>query len=248
MREQFKDYLTFSRTERGGILLLITILFMVVAVNIYMSEFIKGNGTNINGFEKEITEFLERQKAYSDSVNNIRADSVKNIRSDSVQVKYPPRHEKKIYTYKPKTKNNNATIVIDINTADTLEFQKLRGIGPYYASMIVKYRSLLGGFIKKEQLLEVYGMDSARYELFIENITLQNDSVIRFDLNRVAFRDLLRHPYFDYYLVKDIFNLRQKRGDYKNVSDLMELELMYEELYEQISPYLFVDTIEIIDY
>ena len=38
------------------------------------------------------------------------------------------------------------TIVMELNTADSLSLQQLPGIGPVYASRIVRYRDRLGGF------------------------------------------------------------------------------------------------------
>ena len=50
-----------------------------------------------------------------------------------------------------------------LNASDTAEWKKIPGIGSVYASRIVQYRNLLGGFSHVEQLLEVYGIDQ---ELF----------------------------------------------------------------------------------
>ena len=63
--------------------------------------------------------------------------------------------ENKIYNrIKPKL----PPVVVEINTADSAELMRLNGIGASFSRRIVKYRNLLGGFISKEQLLEVYGM------------------------------------------------------------------------------------------
>ena len=61
---------------------------------------------------------------------------------------------------------------ININEADSLDLLKLTGIGPAYAKRIKEYRERLGGFYRKEQLLEVYGMDEDRYNLFKDQIVV----------------------------------------------------------------------------
>ena len=53
--------------------------------------------------------------------------------------------------------------IVEINAADTFDLQEVKGIGSSYARRISNYRDRLGGFIKKEQLLEVFGIDSAKY-------------------------------------------------------------------------------------
>lgn len=56
------------------------------------------------------------------------------------------------------SKTTSEKLLIELNAADTTELKKLDGIGSAYAKRIVKYRDLIGGFVRKEQLLEVYGL------------------------------------------------------------------------------------------
>src|SRR5690606_32795545 len=60
---------------------------------------------------------------------------------------------------------------ISLNSSDTTEWKKIPGIGSSYSTRIVKYRTLLGGFINKNQLLEVYGIDSEMYSRISPYIT-----------------------------------------------------------------------------
>src|SRR5690606_106619 len=57
-----------------------------------------------------------------------------------------------------KQLKKNAIARFDINTCDTATLKQVYGIGPVLAERITKYRSLLGGFVTKEQLNEVYGL------------------------------------------------------------------------------------------
>ena len=53
---------------------------------------------------------------------------------------------------------------VNINTADAKEFTNLKGINSEkYAEIIVKYRAELGGFVKKEQLKEVWNLKIETY-------------------------------------------------------------------------------------
>ena len=127
---------------------------------------------------------------------------------------------------------------IEINTADTTDLIKLPGIGPYYAGRIIKYRELLGGYYRKEQLLEVYGMDSARYLGYQQFILIDTSKIRKININMVEFKALLRHPYFDYEMVKEIFNYKRKVKQIRTASELQSANVVSLTTYSKIMPYL----------
>ena len=140
--------------------------------------------------------------------------------------------------YKPDTLN------IELNSADSSSLLALHGIGPSFAGRIIKYRELLGGFTRVEQLMEIRGMDSLRYNQFMNQVTVDPQLIRKIDLNGVAFKELLRHPYFEYYLVKAIFSYKDQIKVYDSIGELKSIPVMYEELYEKIAPYLEVKEIQ----
>ena len=87
-------------------------------------------------------------------------------------------------------------------------------------------------------------MDSIRYNQFRDQVTIDQLLVKKIDLNAVAFKELLRHPYFEYYLVKAIFNFKDEIKAFDSVGQLQSIPVMYEELYEKIAPYLEVKEIQ----
>jgi len=131
--------------------------------------------------------------------------------------------------------------MVEINSADTASLQNLKGVGVSFAGRIIKYRDLLGGFYRKEQLLEVFGMDTARYAGFAAQIEINTSLIKRKNLNTVEFKELLKHPYLEYYLVKSIFDYKNKNGNFGSLDDLRKVNLIYKELFDKISPYLFVE-------
>jgi competence protein ComEA len=60
-------------------------------------------------------------------------------------------------------KKQHPGTIVDLNTADTVQLTQLYGIGATFARRIVSYRARLGGFVNKEQLKEVFGIDSEKY-------------------------------------------------------------------------------------
>ena len=84
-------------------------------------------------------------------------------------------------TYKPKPK-----LIVELNTSDSIALENLPGIGPAFANRIIKYRNRLGGFIKTEQLLEVYGVDTALYNRILPQIQLNNKEIIPLNINQIT--------------------------------------------------------------
>ncbi len=132
-------------------------------------------------------------------------------------------------------------VIIEINGADSLSLLNLPGVGPAYAKRIKQYRDKLGGFYKKEQLLEVYGMDEERLKQFEAWITIDENQIRKLDLNKATFKELLRHPYLEYNMVKSIVNFRQQVRPFKNVDELKNLEFLNEIVVERLKPYLEIE-------
>ena len=82
---------------------------------------------------------------------------------------------------------------IDINKADSAAFESLPGIGPYFASKMVSYRTSLGGYSHPEQLLEIYHFDREKYDGLKDLITCSRPEP--YPLWTLPERDLARHPY-----------------------------------------------------
>lgn len=123
-------------------------------------------------------------------------------------------------TTKPEKK---AIPVVDLNTVDSTTLVELPQIGPYTAVRILEFRDKLGGFVDKEQLRAVKGMDEARYAAIEPYINLGETEIRKIDINRADFKSLVHHPYLSYEQVKRIFNQREKRGMIKNWEQLEAL-------------------------
>jgi hypothetical protein len=98
----------------------------------------------------------------------------------------------------------------------------------------------LGGFYRLEQLLEVYTIDSSVYSVVHPFLEVRDSSWRKVNIDEVEFKSLLKHPYFDYPLVKSIFQLRDK-GRLESLSQLKTLDLMNDSIYVKIEPYLFIE-------
>jgi competence ComEA-like helix-hairpin-helix protein len=137
------------------------------------------------------------------------------------------------------TKNNtvarNTVKKIELNTADSIMLVELKGVGPAYAKRIIKYRTLLGGFTKTEQIKEVYGMTNELFELICSQITINPKAISKFNINSIDFKTLNKHPYVSYEITKQIMNYRKQNKI--NENNLMDV-LQDEETVNKLKPYL----------
>ena len=145
-----------------------------------------------------------------------------------------PRTETKEYQNVKEEKLSKPIPVIDLNTVDSATLVGLPQIGAYTASRIIAYREKLGGYLNKEQLLDVKGMDEARYRAAQPYIEIGSSKLRQLDVNRADFKTLVNHPYLNYNQVKRIFDQREKRG---MIKDWAQLEALITEE-ETVNPLL----------
>ncbi|NTW24111.1 MAG: helix-hairpin-helix domain-containing protein, partial [Lentimicrobium sp.] len=118
----------------------------------------------------------------------------------------------------------------ELNSADSAELVKVYGIGPATARRIIKYREKLGGYASVEQLREVTGIDSARYEMIKSGVFTDATVITGIDVNKLSVTQLRQHPYIDYYVAKAIVDNRIKKGSYSSPDELKEIPLIYDAL------------------
>lgn len=123
---------------------------------------------------------------------------------------------------------------IELNSADSMLLLEIKGVGPAFAKRIVKYRDLLGGFINKAQLKEIYGFTEEMYLNISPQIKVAGE-VAKININTDDFKKVNRHPYLSYEITKQIFNVRRKQA--VGEKELKEI-IQDEALYEKIVPYI----------
>lgn len=130
---------------------------------------------------------------------------------------------------------------IDLNKADTFDLRKIPGIGVGLSRRIFNYRQKLGGFYDKSQLFEVFGMDSARYQSVSPYISINEAEITKININKATVKELIKHPYIDYYIAKSIVVYREEKGAFKKIEELKEATLMYDELFNKLKNYITIN-------
>lgn len=134
---------------------------------------------------------------------------------------------------KPITKQ---PIRFDLNTGDTTDFMKIKGIGSGYAKRIIKFRDMLGGFANAEQIRETYGLPPETVEEILKYGFLK-DGVKKLKINQLSLSEL-RHPYLKYFQAKAIIAYREQHGAFKNSEDLKQIKILDEATILKILPYI----------
>ncbi|GJM59640.1 ComEA family DNA-binding protein [Persicobacter diffluens] len=140
--------------------------------------------------------------------------------------------------YSPPKKLN-----INLNTADKHNLSKIYGIGPKRAEQILKYRKLLGGYVEKEQLAEVYALEGETevlkncYQACFITPHFQPETI---SINQDDFKKLVRHPYLEYEEVKVICNYRRE-FPIENSSHLKKILSCSDRKIQKLAPYLNFD-------
>ncbi len=304
MFEPIKNYFNFNKTERGGILVVILLMILVLAFPYLKRVTFPDNSEEFRQYVMDIDKFEKSLKNASDSVNLARSldfqqmdrsiaenkitpfvfdpnglpseqwskmglrdwqikmikkfeakggkfykkEDVKKmfcISPSEYELLEPyisiPEQQKAFAERKAEIKEIKKKVLIDLNTADSVTLLSLYGIGPSFAKRIIKYRSLLGGFYSKMQLLEVYGFDQERLDKIDAYCEAGAGEIKKISLNTVRTDELKKHPYFDYYTAKAIVDQRIILGKFTSLEQIRTIPLIHEELFNKIKNYLSIE-------
>lgn len=135
----------------------------------------------------------------------------------------------------PQEKTQNLLMISKLDSANLI---KIKGIGPFYVKMILKYERSLGGFNKKEQLLEVYKMTPEVYEILCDKIDFSEPNIRKISVNLAAEEELNAHPYINRWQANSIVKMRKQLGGYMHLNELLKSHLITKEDFEKLEPYV----------
>lgn len=237
----WKEFIYLQRRSKVAVATLLVFIILTLFIgkscnSAHSSEItLQYNDSIINKFKS-----LAAQRRTTQSENWVNSqqslDKIdsKNKPSTNADVQNQQQHRNEGYVRVQKLSLGET---ISLNSTDTTEWKKIPGIGSSYSSRIVKYRTLLGGFVSKEQLLEVYGIDPEMYSR-ISPYVAEDTNWSKIKINELEFKDLLRHPYLNYSQVQIIVNLRHKKGNITSTNELSMFDEFSNEDIERLKPYL----------
>lgn len=224
------EFLAFNKSEQRGVFVLMMILLILVVARAVSPAWITFEPADFEGFSQEAEAFSKAWKAAADSDSLVRQTKYQRY---FINTRMVPGD-----TMRRSAFSRQPVVMVDVNKADTLDLQQLRGVGPGFARRIVAYREKLGGYYHKRQLLEIFGMDSVRFGMMKDQITLTGDSIRKMNLNAVLIKELMRHPYFPFPLAKNIIQYRMKHKVFHSLDELKEAAGVSDSLFRRMVVYL----------
>ncbi|MFT5778091.1 MAG: competence protein ComEA [Crocinitomicaceae bacterium] len=138
------------------------------------------------------------------------------------------------------TKEDKSQLLVPINSADVEALRKIPGIGAYFADKIVFYRDELGGYVHKEQLLEIWKFDIAKYQEVRNFIEIDEINFTTISINTATIDELKEHPYINFKIARSIVRMREQIGSYKTLDEIKRSKLIDEITYQKLKPYLSI--------
>lgn len=291
MKQLFREYFTYTSSERNGVLVLLSLVGLLLAFLASYRFFLPKEQTDFTAFEKEMAA-LQVQAAMGPApgkavhhpeedrdatvIEHFLFDPNTATIADLERLGLSPRQAKAVVTYvakggsfrskddfrklrvipatlhqtlepyisiapkesEPRSTASAAPVLVEVNTADSLALIEIDGIGPVFASRILKFRNALGGFVSKEQLKEVRGMTDEKYNFIAQKMDVDPAALARINLNTATVDELAKHPYITYNLARALVNYRAMHGKYRKIEDIRASDLVNDELYLKIAPYL----------
>ena len=129
-------------------------------------------------------------------------------------------------------------VIVELNRADSAKLTRINGIGPAFAKRIIEYRNRLGGFLNKEQLKEIYGLDDEKYNQIKSQINIDPVRITKIKINQVDFEGLRRFPYLTNKQTNAIIQYRNQHGNYNSITDMRNIMILNDDILRKIEPYI----------
>jgi competence ComEA-like helix-hairpin-helix protein len=244
--EPIKNWFGFSRRERRATFILLILVVLIIGIRYALPSSrlsvrdVTGSvisARDLAGFSKPEIMSDKGITAYNSNNRNqvkYRQHGSSGYR-DVIAAGRPLRKETLKYSSVQKK------TLMDINLSDSATLVRLPGIGPVLSARIIKYRKLLGGFARVEQLKEVYGLPEETFELIKGRVFADSTLISRININTAVYKELARLHYLEKFEITAILKYRQLKGKINNISDLTDNKLITVEKARKAGPYLKYD-------
>jgi DNA uptake protein and related DNA-binding proteins len=249
-REPIKNWFGFTRRERRSTFIMLLIIIMVIALRYTIPDsriaIVDISGTILaseNHYETSRRDSVSSGEPFSrNHINSGKSAQtyikktygIEGKRMPFIKVKQSTLQKVSIYSKQKKS-------MIEINRSDSATLVELPGIGPVLSARIIKYRHLLGGFARIEQLKEVYGLPEETFESIKGRVFADSTVITRININSATYKELLRFPYFEKHEVSAIMKYRELKGRINWIDDLTENKLITTDKAKRVGPYLKYD-------
>lgn len=153
MKGRYKDYLTFTKSERIGITILLSIVVLILIIPRFVNNTVEKDGVSNELYKAEIDEFLQGINRQEDNRR------IKEYAEPVINASY----------------NRFTPHQFDPNSSSQDEFITM-GFSEKQAATIINYRNKGGAFRRKEDFRKLYVVDDQTYEIFEPYIRIADTS------------------------------------------------------------------------
>lgn len=286
MKSRLKNYLSITKKEWNGIVVLLFLIAVVLAAPYLYAYLRKDRVVDFKDFDKDVAllkqanggKDIENDEPLSDTKiarpalfvfnpNNLPAAQWRQLGFSDRQIAIIKNYEargghfnhredlRKIYGITSADYQRIEAYInipdegyisnklaagetVELNSADSARLTRIHGIGPAFAQRIIEYRKRLGGFLNKEQVQEVYGIDAEKYHDIQNQITINPLLITKININRVDFEGLRKFPYLTNKQTNAVIQYRIQHGIYHSIDDMKQIVILDEVILRKIEPYL----------
>ena len=245
------DYLSFSKRERTGIIVLVSLIGFFMGIPFLYPFFIKPRPTNATIFKKAIASLSIKQAAHTKQFSNQNEED-KLIQSYSSSGGNQPIKGELFY--------------FDPNTADNQDWKRL-GVRDNTIATIQHFLSKGGRFYKREDIGKIWGLHPNEAKRLIPYIQIQNlqatyfsdkkefkkkvpvpasYSVMPIDINSADTAAFISLPGIGSKLSQRIINFREKLGGFYMVEQIGETFGLPDSTFQKIKPHLKISKIALL--
>jgi competence protein ComEA len=238
MNKLIKDYLSFSRKDRIGILSLIVLILLVYFLPFFFS---KSSQTipirKVSVLAKAVDSIASKQKA----------DSVKRYNTENEYFHQEASNKANGY-------GNGKLFQFDPNTIKSEDWRRL-GLNDKTIKIISNYINKGGKFYKPEDLQKIWGMPQGFYERVKNYVVIpsfQSDNqrlvgkkpetkLIPFNVNEADTTTFIALPGIGSKLAIRIINFREKLGGFYSINQIGETYGLSDSTFQKLKPYFLAD-------
>ena len=182
----WKEFFFFSKGERNGLIVLVCLILLMFAINFCLPSQatmphevsnIKEQTDSLLAVDQDTTLAFLRDTCWQRKESSAPRGHYTHERTATNRKRETYRAGKWTATKQERRSDAWAQkrsaydhLMIELNSADTTELKQLRGIGSKLSQRIVKYRKKIGGFTRKEQLKDIYGLSEETYHHILPHV------------------------------------------------------------------------------
>ena len=140
-----------------------------------------------------------------------------------------------------KPKEENIFQIFDLNSADSSQLVTIKGIGPFTAAKIINFRKRTGGFLLKEQLVELNIIKDSLFREISPQLKTNPELIKKININAADYKSFVTHPYFSSETANAILKYRKQHGNFTETKHISRIRSIREETGMKIIPYLSVE-------